>query len=32
MFPVLIDRSGRHLDHAGTRITDLAELPGVLGG
>jgi putative hydrolase of the HAD superfamily len=32
MFPVLIDRSGRHLDHAGTRITDMAELPGVLGG
>jgi putative hydrolase of the HAD superfamily len=32
MFPVLIDRRQRHADHAGARITDLADLPGVLDG
>jgi putative hydrolase of the HAD superfamily len=32
MLPVLIDRRGRHADHAGARITDLAELHEVLGG
>ena len=32
MFPVLIDRRERHVDHVGARITDLAELPEVLGG
>ena len=31
MFTVLIDRRGRHEGHDGARITDLAELPGVLG-
>jgi putative hydrolase of the HAD superfamily len=30
MFPVLIDRRERHADHAGARITDLSDLPGVL--
>lgn len=30
MFPVLIDRRGRHPDHPGARITDLRELAGVL--
>jgi putative hydrolase of the HAD superfamily len=32
MFPVLIDRRGRHPDHEGARVSDLRELPGVLGG
>ena len=32
MFPVLIDRRDRHADHAGARITDLADLPRVLDG
>ena len=32
MFPVLIDRRQRHADHVGARITDLADLPGVLDG
>jgi putative hydrolase of the HAD superfamily len=32
MFPVLIDRRGRHAQHVGTRITDMAELPEVLDG
>jgi putative hydrolase of the HAD superfamily len=32
MFPVLIDRRGRHPDHEGTRVTDLAHLPEVLRG
>ena len=32
MFPVLLDRRGRFGDHAGARITDLADLPGVLDG
>ena len=32
MFPVLIDRGGRHADHVGTRITDLADLAEVLDG
>lgn len=32
MFPVLIDRRGRHPDHTGTRITHLADLPEVLRG
>ena len=32
MFPVLIDRRGRFPDHAGARITDLRELPEILGG
>ncbi len=31
MHAVLIDRRERHPDHRGVRITDLAELPGVLG-
>ena len=31
MFKLLIDRRGRHEGHDGARITDLAELPGVLG-
>ncbi len=30
MFPVLIDRRGRHPDHRGTRITDLRALPDAL--
>jgi putative hydrolase of the HAD superfamily len=30
MFPVLIDRRGRHPEHVGTRITDLADLAEVL--
>ena len=30
MFPVLIDRRGRHPDHDGVRITDLHDLPSVL--
>jgi hypothetical protein len=29
---VLIDRRERHGDHVGARITDLADLSGVLGG
>jgi putative hydrolase of the HAD superfamily len=32
MFPVLIDRRGRHPDHVGIRITDLSELHEVLDG
>ena len=32
MFPVLLDRRGRFADHTGVRITDLADLPGVLDG
>ncbi len=32
MFPVLVDRRGRFPDHAGARITDLRELPAILGG
>ena len=32
MFPVLIDRRERHADHVGARITDMADLPGVLDG
>jgi putative hydrolase of the HAD superfamily len=31
MFPVLIDRRGRHPDHSGARITSLDELPGTIG-
>jgi putative hydrolase of the HAD superfamily len=31
MFTVLIDRRGRHEEHEGARITDLADLPAVLG-
>jgi putative hydrolase of the HAD superfamily len=31
MFPVLIDRRGRHEDATGARITSLGELPRVLG-
>jgi FMN phosphatase YigB (HAD superfamily) len=31
MFPVLVDRRGRFPDHAGARITDLRELPAILG-
>jgi putative hydrolase of the HAD superfamily len=31
MFPVLIDRRGRHPDHQGARITDLRHLPEALG-
>lgn len=31
MFTVLIDRRGRHERHEGVRITDLADLPAVLG-
>ena len=30
MFPVLIDRRGRHPDHVGARVTDLRDLPEVL--
>jgi FMN phosphatase YigB (HAD superfamily) len=30
MFPVLVDRRGRHDAFAGVRITDLRELAGVL--
>jgi putative hydrolase of the HAD superfamily len=30
MFPVLIDRRERHPDFAGTRVTDLRQLPAVL--
>ena len=32
MFPVLIDRRGRHVGHVGARITDMAQLPEVLDG
>jgi putative hydrolase of the HAD superfamily len=32
MFPVLIDRRERRAGHVGVRITDMAELPEVLGG
>lgn len=32
MFPVLIDRRGRHPDHVGARVADLRDLPGVLRG
>jgi putative hydrolase of the HAD superfamily len=31
MFPVLVDRRERFPDHPGTRVTDLRQLPGVLG-
>ena len=31
MFTVLIDRRARHEGHEGVRITDLADLPAVLG-
>jgi putative hydrolase of the HAD superfamily len=31
MFPVLIDRRGRFPEHAGTRLTDLRQLPAALG-
>jgi putative hydrolase of the HAD superfamily len=31
MFPVLIDRRGRHPGHVGARVTDLRDLPGVIG-
>jgi FMN phosphatase YigB (HAD superfamily) len=30
MFAVLVDRRGRHPDHEGARIVDLAELPKLL--
>lgn len=32
MFPVLIDRRGRHPEHEGARVTDLAHLPDMLYG
>lgn len=32
MFPVLLDRRGRHGDHAGVRISDLAQLSEVISG
>lgn len=32
MFPVLVDRRGRHPDHEGARVTDLTHLPDVLHG
>jgi putative hydrolase of the HAD superfamily len=32
MFPVLVDRRERFPDHAGARVTDLRELPALLGG
>lgn len=32
MFPVLIDRRGRHPDHVGARVTHLGELPEILRG
>lgn len=32
MFPVLIDRRGRHPAHEGARVTDLAHLPEALRG
>jgi putative hydrolase of the HAD superfamily len=31
MFPVLVDRRGRHPDHAGARVTDLRDLPSLVG-
>ena len=31
MFPVLIDRRGRHPDHIGARVTDLRDLPEAIG-
>jgi hypothetical protein len=31
MFPVLVDRRDRFPDHVGARITDLRELPPILG-
>ena len=31
MFPVLVDRRDRFPDHAGPRVTDLRDLPAVLG-
>ncbi len=31
MVPVLVDRRGRHPEHPGTRITELGELPRVIG-
>ncbi len=31
MFPVLIDRRDRFPDHAGPRVTDLRDLPAILG-
>jgi putative hydrolase of the HAD superfamily len=31
MFPVLVDRRNRFPGHAGTRVTDLRELPAILG-
>jgi HAD superfamily hydrolase (TIGR01549 family) len=30
MFPVLVDRRGRHPEHPGARVTDLRELPALL--
>ena len=32
MFPVLIDRRGRHPDHVGARIRSMDELPAVVAG
>lgn len=32
MFPVLIDRRGRHPNHEGARVTDLGDLPAVIDG
>ena len=31
MFPILVDRRNRFPDHAGARVTDLRELPAILG-
>ena len=31
MFPVLIDRRGRHPEHVGVRVTDLRDLPEAIG-
>ena len=31
MFPILIDRRGRHPGHVGARVTDLRDLPEVIG-
>ena len=32
MFPILVDRRERHVDHPGARVTDLAQLPEALRG
>ena len=32
MFPILVDRRERHVDHPGARVTDLSQLPEALRG